>query len=130
MLHALFEIKSRVRSALDRADVQREELKATQSVVTAIEDEIRERMKRTGKWEAGCSMKVPGLSVSVSQKYNAVYDPEKWAAVMKWATDNDYTHIVQRRLSAAPVRELELAGVALPDGLKVEPYLDLGTRRS
>ena len=124
------ELLETLRAALERADEQRQELKLTEAVVTDVEAEIRERLKASGKWEAGCGMKIPGLSVNVQQKYNAAYDPDKWDSIVKWAASEGYTHIVQRRLSAGPLRELEIGGVALPPGLRVEPYLDMGIRRS
>lgn len=124
------ELMASLKTALDTAANANAAKQRADATVGTIEDAIRDRLRKSGKWEAGCGMKIPGLSISVQQKFNAAYDPDKWGSIVKWAAENDYAHIVQRRISAAPLRELEIAGVALPDGLRVEPYLDMSTRRS
>jgi hypothetical protein len=71
-----------------------------------------------------------GLTLSVVTKLKARCEPDKWPSVVRWAVENGYDHIVQRRLTDAKVLELVDNGIALPDGLGVETYPDLSIKKA
>jgi uncharacterized protein YlxW (UPF0749 family) len=71
-----------------------------------------------------------GLSVTFDDgAVRAKYDPSKWADIVKWAVSTGNDHIIQRRLTDAKVIDLIENGTALPEGLTVESYTKLSTRR-
>lgn len=76
------------------------------------------------------SVKGGGMSVSFDgDACRAKYDPEKFNEIMAWAVATGNQHILQRRLTDARIVSLIKDGVALPDGLSVEPYTKISTRR-
>jgi uncharacterized protein YlxW (UPF0749 family) len=71
-----------------------------------------------------------GLTISVSEKMRAAYEPEHWPAIAKWAVDTGHEYIIQRRLTDKKVLELIDNGVPLPEGLTVKGYTDISIRRN
>ena len=70
-----------------------------------------------------------GIRVGFSDKFRAVYNPEKWSDVVRWAVETNNTQIIQRRTSDAKIIDLHDSGVALPEGLTLESYRDISVRR-
>ena len=69
------------------------------------------------------------ISVSLGKKWRAKYDPEKWESIIGALIGSGYGHVVQRRLTDTKVEEMFNNGVPLPDGLSLEAFDNLSTRR-
>lgn len=73
-----------------------------------------------------------GNGMGVTFKDDAMrarYAPEQWNAIAKWAAETGNMHIIQRRLSDAKIVDLVMEGVQLPEGLTLETYTSISTRR-
>jgi hypothetical protein len=78
------------------------------------------------------TIKVDGvLSVSVKQSLRIGYDKEKWDDLVRWAAASGNSHIVQRRISERPVKELiDTLGHEFPAHLfTMEEFNKVSTRR-
>jgi hypothetical protein len=114
-----------LRSVID----QREQLAQQDRDLSRRKTEIEQQLKH---WHAETGLdavKGNGLNVSFKQSMRAKYEPEKWADIVRWAVATGHDYIIQRRLSDAKIEDLALNGTALPDGLTLEGYTDLSTRR-
>ena len=115
-----------LRSVIDRREELATEDKGLAERKAEIERALLEYQKATGV-EA---LKGGGMSVTFdADAMRAKYDPERWDAIIRWAVEQNQTHIIQRRMTDAKVIDLVNTGVALPDGLTLEPYVKLSTRR-
>lgn len=138
------------RAALDAESEANAAKSRAAKAVEEIEYRIRDLFEKTGRWEKGVSAKASGVTVSVVEKVRATYDPAKWPDVVRWAVQNDYTYIVQRRLNDKAIAELvmppsaeeiaaekkirgegwEWKATPLPDGLGIEYHKEIAFRRA
>lgn len=112
--------------ALARKDVVDEQAKQLSGEIEHCKTEIKRFRERTGLDK----FSIPGLSASAKEKFRAKYDPEKWTAILAWASATGNDHIVQRRLTDAKVVDLMDSGIELPDGLTVEAHVEVTVRRA
>lgn len=115
---------------LDRKDELNAQVSTVVKSIDDIEHRIRSAMEVAGQTNDGDKVSAAGITVTMRQKWRAKYAPEHWSDVVRWAVEQGFDHIVQRRLSDAKVMELVDNGVTLPKGLNVEQYTDLDFRRS
>ena len=115
-LRAVFDEKDRVA----QRDAELSKMKAE------LEGELRRFHETSGLDQ----FRGAGLTISVSEKLRATYEPEQWANIAKWAVDTGHEYIIQRRLTDKKVLELIDNGVPLPDGLTVKGYTDISIRRN
>lgn len=126
----LADLLAEYKCILDRKDELTTQMSGIHAAASDLEHRIMQAMEANGQDNDGDKVTANNITVTVKQKWRAKYLPERWADVVKWAVDNGYDHIVQRRLSDGKVMELVDNGVTLPDGLTVEPYKDIDFRRS
>lgn len=107
----------------------KEELNARIKTLNEEEDAIERRLLDLGERTGLDSFANDVLSVTLSQKQRARYEPGRWAEIVKWAADGGHYEIIKRQLSDKPVVALLVNGVALPDGLSIEDYTDISKRR-
>lgn len=109
----------------DRRDELNSLLSEVNKGIAEADDAIIARLAETGTTKAANDR----LSVSITKKWRATYDPEKWDAIVRSLVDAGYGHVIQRRMTDAKVLEMFDNGVALPDGLRLEAFDDLSHRR-
>lgn len=126
---AISETLAELRRTIDDLDTINAEKSRLEERRASLELAVKREMESSGQTEDGDSVKASGLTVTIRRKIAVKYTPEKWSAVVRWAVENQYDYIVQRRLSDAKVLELIDLGVVLPDGLELEPYTRLDVRR-
>tara|TARA_Y100000310_G_C20427609_1_gene689827 strand:+ start:309 stop:743 length:435 start_codon:yes stop_codon:yes gene_type:complete len=72
-----------------------------------------------------------GITITVKEMPVVKLDPETdWSSVLTKLCDDGYAHMVQRRLSAAKLREESDSGYRLPDGVTIEEIQVANHRRS
>lgn len=118
------------RKGLDEMDRINAERSAQQKRNDELEWQVRQAMTAAGLVNKGDKMTACGLTVFIQEKIRDKYDPARWPSIVEWAVRTGNIHIIQRRLTATKISELIDAGVEMPEGLGVEFYHDLGTRRS
>lgn len=118
--------KRRVRDELDTVN---QKLATLREADTALDRQIMDAMTEAGLTEAGAKVSGSGMTVTRTNKWRAIYKPEKWADFFKWCAVNNYDYLIHRRMSDAKIMELVDAGVALPDGVTVESFPELNCRR-
>lgn len=107
------------REALATRDSELAKLKA------ALERQMLDHSEQSGVTQFANDF----ISVSVSDANRATYAPEQWDGIVKWAAETGNLNLIHRRLSDAKVVALIEEGIALPDGLGIEPYKKLSYRR-
>lgn len=119
------DILSDLRATIDEIEESNAALRVLQERKAELEGSLLRMHETTGleKLTGG------GMSVSFGQKFRARYDPERYAGVLRWAVDTGNEHIIQRRFTDSKVEELVMNGVALPEGLTLEAYAAISTRR-
>lgn len=125
----LSQLLAELRGVKDRKDQLNAQLSAEKKLEAAVKVAIRRRMAEQGMEKDGEKISGSGITVILRDKMRAVYDPSRWPEFVKWCTEHDYTHLIQRRITDSRVVELIDAGIALPEFLKVETYPDLDTWR-
>lgn len=124
------EICADMRRVLDQIDEHNAAISKLNADKANLQREALAYMEAQGLTSDGDKINANGVTLTRADKWRVEYDPEKWPDTMKWAIDSGYGHIVQRRLSVAPILELADRNVPLPDGIKLVPYTDLSHRRS
>jgi len=72
-----------------------------------------------------------GITITVKEMPVVKLDPETdWSSVLTKLCEDGYAHMVQRRLSAAKLREESDAGYRLPEGVTIEEIQVANHRRS
>jgi len=127
-MNTIPELAAAYRQLWDELDIIDQQKKELASKMSDIERRIGEAMRNAGKVE-GDAERCGGLMMTVQLKFRAAYSPEKWPDIMRWCVENGHNYLIQRRLSDGKILDLVDAGVALPDGLTLEPYTDLAMRR-
>lgn len=110
----------------ERKDELSADLSAVNKSIADVDEALMKQLRDSGQTKASDDR----VTVSITDKMRAKYDPEKWPAIMESLVKAGYGHVVQRRLTDAKVIEMIENGVELPDGLTVESYPDLSFRRT
>lgn len=126
----LSELLTAFRAEKDVQDILNADLAASRKRADELEQSILAEMERNGFDSDGSKFSDGGMTVTRRTKWRAKYDPALWPQIVAWANESGNSHIIQRRLSDKPVMELIDCGVALPEGLSAESYVDLDFRRS
>lgn len=109
---------------------ERDELSQRDGALATREESIKRTLIGFHEQTGLTQLANHGLVVSFDpNKLRTKYEPAKWDAIMKWAIDNGFGYIVQRRLTDAKVIDLIQQGVALPDGLTTEAFTYVSIRR-
>ena len=120
------ELLTALRSIID----QREQLAEQDSRLVKQKSQLEHQLLAFHELTGVDSVTGGGLSVSFDDAaMRAKYDPERWPAIVRWAIETGNDHIIQRRLTDAKVLDLIENGTALPEGLTVENYVKISTRR-
>jgi hypothetical protein len=120
------ELLKELRRLSDRMD----ELNAENKTLSEQWDVIEGKLIAFHRASGLKSISGGGMSISFDpEAMRTKYDPSKFAEVFKWAADNHYEYIIQRRFTDAKILELIDSGVALPDGLSMEAYTKVSARR-
>jgi hypothetical protein len=93
-------------------------------------DDLEQIILAYGKKNKMEKFSIDGVSATIADSFRAKYDPAQWAGIVKWASDNGYLDIIQRRLTDTRLLALQDAGVAFPPGLSLESFKKLSIRRS
>lgn len=108
-------------SAADLIWAKREEKRALDKQVKALEDEIKELTDTIfGYLDAQDTRKAEGRKASISVNYTEIASVKDWDAAIKFIgagkrTDKTaYLHLVQHRISDPAYRELRALGVVIP----------------
>lgn len=108
-------------AAADKLWQLREDKRALDKQVTAIELEIKELTETTfGLLDAQDSRKAEGKRASISVNYATVANTTDWDSFMKWVVAGKrgdkyaYTHLVHKRVSDPAYRELRERGLVIP----------------
>lgn len=109
---------------------ERETISTRDSVLSARKLELEHALIGYHETTGLTSVKGGGMTVSFDDDaLRAKYDPEKWQSIMQWAVQSGHDYIVQRRLTDAKVIALIKDGVELPEGLSLESFCKISTRR-
>jgi hypothetical protein len=120
------ELLTELRDVID----QRERLSTQDSALSKRKSYLEHELLAVHESEGVDSVSGAGMTVSFDDAAMRVkYDPEKWAGICRWAIETGNDHIIQRRLTDAKVMDLIENGTALPEGLTVENYVKISTRR-
>lgn len=115
---------------LRRVKDQREELGLADAKLAKQEAALKAQLLAFHESTGLLKLADHGLTVSFNPgAMRTCYDPEKWSDIVKWAASTGHDYIVQRRLTDAKVIALVEEGVALPEGLTLESYIDISIRR-
>ena len=108
-------------AAADKLWQLREDKRALDKQVTAIELEIKELTETTfGLLDAQDSRKAEGKRASISVNYATVANTTDWDSFMKWVVAGKrgdkyaYAHLLYKRIAAPAYRELRGLGVVIP----------------
>lgn len=118
-----------LRAVRDQRDELNSQLSALSGREIDLTNRLRDRMKSDGLGKDGAKLSGEGITVTWREKWRASCAPDKWEEVMRWALATGHGYIFQRRLTDANVMSIVDSGVSLPDGLSVEAYATLDTRR-
>lgn len=92
-----------MRRLLDEKERHNAELSEINKAIAKIENRISDYCEKVGVDQ----IKVDGvLSVSVKKTLRIGYDKDRWDSLVEWAAATGNHHIVQRRISERPVKEL------------------------
>ncbi|MCC6661728.1 MAG: hypothetical protein IT437_12680 [Phycisphaerales bacterium] len=119
-----------MRGVRDQKDDLNSQLAVLADREAELQAKLRGAMCAAGLDKDGGKVAGDGLSVTWREKWKANYEPQKWAAIVKWAVESGNDHIIQRRLTDAKVMSIVDSGGTLPDGLSVEAYTALDIRRT
>jgi hypothetical protein len=117
-----------LRSLIDEKERLAAEQKTIQKRIDAAQYRLSDYCESIGVDQ----LKVDGvLSFSVSKDLRVVYDKDRWDELVAWAASTGNSHIVQRRISERPVKELmeTLAGDFPAHLFKFDEYNKVSTRR-
>lgn len=110
---------------------EREQLASRDQELSSRKSEIERALIEYHEASGLETVKGGGLSISFDPSATrAKYDPESWAAIVRWAVETGNEHLVQRRLTDSRVADLVANGIPLPDGLTLETYCKVSTRRT
>ena len=118
------------RACLDAEESIASRLKEAKGRTADAEAAIIARLEAEGQWKPGVKIGNAEITISVSEKWRATYEPEQWAAIASWAATTGRAHLIQRRLNDRAVMELVDNGTPLPDGLTVKSFPELSYRRA
>lgn len=118
-----------LRAGLDEMDRINALKSKQQKANDYLEADILKDMAEQGMDKDGDKVSACGLTVTRAEKQRATYSPDKWMEIGQWAFEQGIP-LIQRRLNDKVVRDLIESGVALPEGLGVEFYTELSTRRT
>lgn len=124
------DLLGRYRALLDEKDDISAKLSGINSMIDDVEGGIRAKLESEGQWKPGAKIGAPGLTVTVTEKARATYEPERWGEIVRWAAEHGLAHMVQRRLNDKAVLELIDGGKPLPAGLSIRFDTELSFRRS
>lgn len=124
------ELLAQYRAATDAIDAIDEVRKVHVETKEQLKRDILARMEAEGMVADGDQVKGGGVTATIQKKWRARHEPSAWPSILAWATREGYTDLVQKRLTDSKVMDLVDSGVALPDGLNVEPFTDLACRRT
>lgn len=122
-----YEVKA-LRELLDARDELNAQLKENGNAIRQIEDRLTDYCEKVGVDQ----VKVDGvLSLSIKDELRISYDKDNWDGLIRWAADTGNIHIVQRRISEKPIKELmSTLGDNFPAHLfKYDEYKKVSTRR-
>ena len=100
------------------------ELKTLKGEAYKLEADLMEAAEASGLE----SLSANGLTVRVVEDFHASYEPENWPDLIAGLVRLGYAHVVQKRISVAPVKAMIDNGVELPAGLKLVPFKKLSIR--
>jgi hypothetical protein len=101
-------------------------LRGVQAQLDDVEADILSNLRDSGLARVSSDR----LTVSITDKFRATYDPAKWPNIIRELVESGNEHLVQRRLTDAKVVELIESGGPIPDGLSVESYQQLSIRQN
>jgi hypothetical protein len=104
------------------------ELSAIKNEMDEIEDTMLKGMVEGGS-EPGDAFKCNGLSFTLREKNVVGYEPEHWEGICKFAVENGFTSMIQRRINEKVALELMMDGRA-PEGLKLTTIKRLEVRKA
>jgi hypothetical protein len=114
----------------DKKDILNQEMSSLNKEIDDIDGTLMRELDRMKKSGLDPKLSGHGISVYLTDKCRATYDPERWAEIVKWAVESGRDYIVQRRLSDKKIESLIEEGVELPIGLGIEYYPDISHRRA
>ena len=109
-----------------------DDLTSEASAIKNEMDEIEDAMLKSmldEELEPGEGLKCNGLSFTLREKSVVGYEPEHWEGICKFAVENGYTSMIQRRINDKIALELMMDGKA-PEGLKLTTIKRLEVRKS
>jgi hypothetical protein len=120
------ELLAGLRSVID----EREELARQDKILSERKSRIERELMQFHESTGLESCSGAGMSVTFNDDaMRAKYDPEQWPGIVKWAVESGHDYIIQRRLTDAKILDLVANGVALPEGLTLEPFVKMNIRR-
>lgn len=118
------ELLTRLREAMDEIDA----LNAQLSEARARREEVERELLRRAENDGVDSYRNDQITVTVTEKLRAKYDPDQWDNLLSWAVQTGNTHVIQRRLTDARIESLIIDGVEIP-GVTLEGYKKINVRR-
>jgi hypothetical protein len=107
----------------------REELARQDGELSKQKQDIERRLLEFHETSGLDKLTGSGMSITFSEDLRPRVDPEKWVDIWKWAVANGQTQILYKQLGAAKVKELAESGTPLPEGVTLEGYTKINTRR-
>lgn len=127
MMASISTILEELRAVID----EREQLSMRDSELSKRKDELEKQLLDYHGESGLQSVKGGGLTISFDDSaVRAKYDPDKWNNIIRWAVETGNEHVIQRRLTDKKCESLLKEGVAFPDGLTLENYTKISTRRT
>lgn len=74
-------------------------------------------------------LRAGGLSITFNPALRPRIDPEKWDGIYEWAVHTGNTQCLYRQVAQAKFLELIEQGSQMPEGVTVESYTKINTRR-
>ncbi|GIW77973.1 MAG: hypothetical protein KatS3mg104_3036 [Phycisphaerae bacterium] len=126
-LEQVNELLVELRNIIDERQKLSEEDRKLSSRKAEIEQKLISIHERTKLQQ----LKGGGLTISFDPEALRVrYDPERWADLLQWASENGHEYIVQRRLNDSAIISLVTSDGAMPPGVTFDPYVKISIRRN
>lgn len=114
----------------DKKDILNQEMSALNSELDDIDTALKAELYRMKERGLDPKLSGHGISIFLSDKTRATYDPAQWENIVRWAVETGKPWIVQRRLADKKIADMVDDGVELPPGLNVEHYTEISHRRA
>jgi len=106
-------------------------VKAVEKRLSGIKGLLQQEAIRRCDHEEITKLAGDGITITVKDMPVVKVNPETdWSSVLTKLCEDGYAHMVQRRLSAAKLREEMDAGYRLPDGVTIEEIKVANHRRN